>query len=317
LGVDWEPDPVSGFYRINKIYPGQNWREKLRSPLTEPGVDVKEGEYVVAVDGRVLQHPTNPYSLFENTVGRTVRLKVNSKPSLDGAREVTVRPIESEYQLRYRYWVEENRRKVDEATGGRVGYIFIPDMGGGGLNEFSESFFPQVKKEALIVDVRYNGGGFVSEMILERLRREVVGMGCTRNAGDYTYPGGALYGHMVCIANQYSASDGDNFPYFFREYGLGPIIGRRTWGGVVGIRGFPPLLGGGYITVPEYAPFGMDGRWIMENYGVDPDIELDNFPDQVVLGRDPQLEKAIEVIMRKIEEEPKKLPERPPYPVRD
>lgn len=317
LGIDWEPDPVSGFYRINKIYPGQNWREKLRSPLTEPGVDVKEGEYVVAVDGRVLQRPTNPYSLLENTVGRTVTLKVNSKPSLDGAREVTVRPIESEYQLRYRYWVEENRRKVEEATGGRVGYIFIPDMGGGGLNEFSESFFPQVKKEGLIVDVRYNGGGFVSEMILERLRREVVGMGCTRNAGDYTYPGGALYGHMVCIANQYSASDGDNFPYFFREYGLGPIIGRRTWGGVVGIRGFPPLLGGGYITVPEYAPFGMDGEWIMENYGVDPDIELDNLPDQVVLGRDPQLEKAIEVIMKKLEEEPKKLPERPPYPVRD
>jgi tricorn protease len=317
LGIDWEVDAASGFYRIKKIYPGQNWKEDLRSPLTEPGVDVEEGDYVVAVDDRVLRHPTNPYSLFENTVGRTVTLKVNSKPSLDGAREVTVRPIESEYQLRYRYWVEENRRKVDEATGGRVGYIFIPDMGGGGLNEFSESFFPQIKKEGLIVDVRYNGGGFVSEMILERLRREVVGMGCARNAGDYTYPGGALYGHMVCIANQYSASDGDNFPYFFREYGLGPVIGRRTWGGVVGIRGFPSLLGGGYATVPEFAAFGMDGQWIMENHGVDPDIEVDNLPDQVVLGRDPQLEKAIEVIMRKLKEEPKKLPERPPYPVRD
>ena len=317
LGIDWEADTLSKFYRIKKIYPGQNWKEKLRSPLTEPGVDVGEGEYIVAVDNKVLQYPTNPYSLFENTMGKTVTLKVNSKPSLEGAREVTVKPIESEYRLRYRYWVESNRRKVEEATDGRVGYIFIPDMGGGGLNEFSESFFPQIKKEGLIVDVRYNGGGFVSEMILERLRREVVGMGCSRNAADHTHPGGALHGHMVCIANQYSASDGDFFPYFFREYGLGPIIGRRTWGGVVGIRGFPPLLGGGYVTVPEFAPFSMKGEWIMENYGVDPDIEVDNLPDQVISGRDPQLEKAIEMIMKKLEEEPKKLPERPPYPVRE
>ncbi len=317
LGIDWEADTLSKFYRIKKIYPGQNWKENLRSPLTEPGVDVEEGEYIVAVDNKVLRYPANPYSLFENTVGKTVILKVNSKPSLEGAREVVVKPIKSEYRLRYRYWVESNRRKVEEATSGRVGYIFIPDMGGGGLNEFAESFFPQIKKEGLIIDVRYNGGGFVSEMILERLRREVVGMGCSRNASDWTHPGGALHGHMVCIANQYSASDGDNFPYFFREYGLGPIIGRRTWGGVVGYRDFPRLVDGGYITVPEFAPFSMKGEWIMENYGVDPDIELDNLPDQVILGRDPQLEKAIEVILKKLEEEPKKLPERPAYPVRD
>jgi len=317
LGIDWEPDTVSKFYRIKKIYPGQNWKENLRSPLTEPGVDVEEGEYIVAVDNKILQYPTNPYSLFENTVGKTVTLKVNSKPSLEDAREVTVKPIESEYRLRYRHWVETNRRKVEKATNGRVGYIFIPNMGGGGLNEFAESFFPQIKKEGLIIDVRYNGGGFVSEMILERLSREVVGMGCSRNAGDYTYPEMTLHGHMVCIANRCSASDGDNFPYFFREFGLGPIIGKRTWGGVVGIRGFTPLVDGGYVTVPEFAPFSMKGEWIMENYGVDPDIELDNLPDQVISGRDPQLEKAIEVIMQKLKEEPKKLPERPPYPVRD
>jgi tricorn protease len=316
LGIDWEPDKVSGFYRIKKIYPGKNWRENLRSPLTEPGVEVKEGEYIVAVNGKTLKSPTNPYSLFENTVGKTVMLKVNSKPSLKDAREVTVKPIGSEYRLRYRYWVESNRRKVEEATNGKVGYIFIPDMGGGGLNEFAESFFPQIRKQGLIVDVRYNGGGFVSEMILERLRRKVVGMGCSRNAADYPHPGGTLYGHMVCIANQYSASDGDNFPYYFREYGLGPVIGRRTWGGVVGIRGFPPLLGGGYVTAPEFAPFSMEGEWIMENYGVDPDIEVDNLPNQVISGRDPQLEKAIEVIVRKLEEDPRELPERPPYPFR-
>lgn len=316
LGIDWKADTVSGFYRVGKIYPGQNWKEDLRSPLTEPGVNVKEGEYMVAVDGKLLRYPTNPYSLFENTVGKTVALTVNSKPSAEGGREVVVKPIASEYELRYKNWVEGNRMKVDQATEGRVGYIYIPDMGGGGLNEFAESFFPQVKKEGLIVDVRYNGGGFVSEMILERLRREVIGMGCSRNTADYTHPDVAIYGPMVCIANQYSASDGDNFPYFFREYGLGPVIGRRTWGGVVGIRGFPPLLGGGYVTVPEFAPFSLQGQWIMENHGVDPDIEVDNLPDQVILGRDPQLEKAIEIVMKKLEEEPKKLPQRPPYPIR-
>jgi tricorn protease len=316
LGIDWEPDTVSGFYRIKKIYPGQNWNENLRSPLTEPGVEVKEGEYILAVDNKVLRYPTEPYSLFENTVGRTVILKVNVKPSLDGAREVTVKPIENEYELRYRFWVENNRQKVDQATNGRVGYIYIPDMGGGGLNEFAESFFPQLKKDGLIVDVRYNGGGFVSQMILERLRRVVMGMGCSRNGADYTYPEGALFGPKVCLINQYSASDGDFFPYYFKQYGLGPLIGRRTWGGVVGIRGFPPLVDGGYVTAPEFAPFNLQGKWVMENHGVDPDIEIDNLPDQVVSGHDPQLEKAIEVIMKQLEEHPQKLPERPAYPVK-
>jgi tricorn protease len=316
LGVDWELDTLSGFYRVQKIYPGKNWEENLRSPLTEPGVEVKEGEYIVAVDNKTLQYPTNPYSLFENTVGKTVTLKVNSKPSLEGAREVEVKPIASESDLRANYWVETNRRKVEEATNGKVGYIFIPDMGGEGLNEFAKAFFPQIRKEGLIIDVRYNGGGFVSEMILERLRRVLAGMSSSRNAGDYTYPGGVFYGHMVCIMNEYSASDGDYFPYYFRKYGLGPLIGKRTWGGVVGTS-FTPLVDNGYITVPGSAAFGLEGEWIVENHGVDPDIEVDNLPNMVIQGHDPQLEKAIEVILEKIEEEPRKLPERPPYPIRE
>jgi len=317
LGVDWDLDTLSGFYRVKKIYPGKNWEENLRSPLTEPGVEVKEGEYIIAVDNKTLQYPTNPYSLFENTVGKTVTLKVNSKPSLDDTREVEVKPIASEYDLRSNYWVETNRRKVEEATNGRVGYIFIPDMGGEGLNEFAKAFFPQIRKEGLIIDVRYDGGGFVSEMILERLRRVLAGMSSSRNAGDYTHPGGVFYGHMVCIMNEYSASDGDYFPYYFRKYGLGTLIGKRTWGGVVGIRDFTPLVDNGYITAPEFATFGLEGEWIIENHGVDPDIEVDNLPNLAIQGHDPQLEKAIEVIMKKIEEEPKKLPERPPYPIRE
>jgi tricorn protease len=316
LGIDWELDTLSGYYRIKKIYPGKNWEENLRSPLTEPGVDVKEGEYILAVDDKPLQYPTNPYSLFENTVGKTVTLKVNGKPSFDGVKEVEVKPIANEYDLRSNYWVESNRQKVEQATNGRVGYIFIPDMGGEGLNEFAKAFFPQIRKEGLIIDVRYNGGGFVSQMILERLRRVLAGMSSSRNAGDYTYPGETFYGHMLCITNGYSASDGDYFPYYFRKYGLGPLIGKRTWGGVVGIRDFTPLLDHGYITVPEFAAFGLEGEWVIEDHGVDPDIEVDNFPNLVIQGHDPQLEKAIEVIMKKIEEEPRKLPERPPYPIR-
>lgn len=316
LGVDWELDKKTGFYKIKKVYSGENWREDYRSPLTEPGVDVKEGEYVIFVDGKVLQYPTNPYSLFENTCDRIVTLKINSKPSFKNSREVEVKPVESEFGLRYLNWVESNRRKVKQKTDARVGYIYFPDMSGEGLNEFVKSFFAQIKKEGLIIDIRYNGGGFVSGMILERLRRVLVGMSSSRNASDYPYPGGVFHGHLVCIANGYSASDGDYFPYYFRQYKLGQIIGQRTWGGAVGIRDFRRLIDNGYITVPEFAPFSLQSEWTMENRGVKPDIEVDNFPDLVIEGKDPQLEKAIEVIMRKIEEEPKKLPQRPPYPIR-
>ncbi len=314
LGIDWEADSASGYYRIKKILKGENWKEDLRSPLTEPGIEVNAGEYIVAVDGEPLTISVSPYSLFINKADKLVTLSVNSRPSLKGAREVTVKPIANESELRYFNWVEENRQKVDKATDGKVGYVHIPDMGGNGLNWFTKQYFPQINKEGLIIDVRYNGGGFVSEMILERLRRIVVGMGSSRNAADYTYPGAAFNGHMVCLINEYSASDGDIFPYFFREYGLGPVIGKRTWGGVVGIRGFRPLVDGGYITCPEFAAFSMESKWIMENHGVDPDIEVDNLPKLVLQGKDPQLEKGIEVVLQKIKEEPKKLPKRPEYP---
>jgi tricorn protease len=316
LGVDWEPDTISGFYKIKKILPGENWKEDLRSPLTEPGVEVKEGEYLIAVDGQLLQYPANPYAPFENKVGKTVTLKINSQPSLEGAREIEVKPVRSEYNLRQFNWVKTNREKVGKATNRKVGYIYLPDMGGEGLNEFAKAFFAQVDKEGLIIDVRYNGGGFVSQMILERLRRVLKGLAASRGPLNWTYPDRVFHGHMVCLTNSYSASDGDYFPYFFREYGLGPIVGQRTWGGVVGFDDVGDLVDKGYIIAPQTAPFGLEGGWIMENYGVDPDIEVDNRPDLVVQGKDPQLEKAIEIIMKKIQEEPKKLPERPTYPVK-
>jgi tricorn protease len=312
LGVDFGADSGSGLYRFKKIYPGENWDNALRSPLTEPGVSVKQGEYLLSVNGQPLRVPQNPYELFENTVGENVTLMVNSKPSDDGARKVTVKPIGSEYRLRELDWIATNRHKVEEATKGRVGYVYLPDMGAEGLNEFVKQYFPQIRKEGIIFDVRYNGGGFVDQLIFERLRRVLAGMGAARNFESGTEPPNVFYGAMSCITNEYAASDGDFFTYFFKVYKLGPVIGMRTWGGVRGIRGEIPLMDGGYVTRPEFSLYGLDSHWVIENRGVEPDIVVDNTPDKVMAGHDPQLERAIEYVMKEIEEPPKKLPPRPP-----
>ncbi|MGA8102043.1 MAG: S41 family peptidase, partial [Candidatus Acidiferrales bacterium] len=312
LGVDFELDSANGLYRFKKIYPGENWDGALRSPLTEPGVNVKEGEYLIAVNGRALRSPQDPYELFSDTVGENVTLRVNSKPSEDGSRTVTVKPIASEARLRELDWIATNRHKVDLATGGRVGYVYIPNMGGPGLDEFVKQYFPQIRKEGMILDVRYNGGGFVDPLIFERLRRILIGMDAARNFNNTTEPQVVFNGSQVCITNEYAASDGDIFTYLFKAYKLGPVIGMRTWGGVRGIRGEIPLLDGGYVTRPEFAAYGLDSRWVVENHGVQPDIVVDNTPDQVMNGHDPQLEKAIEVVLKDMQEHPKTLPARPP-----
>ena len=316
LGATFEATD-SGFYRIKQIYAGENWHENYRSPLTEPGVDVDEGDYIIAVDGAPLKTSQNPYSLFVNKVDRTVELTVSNEPSEDGARKATVKPIKDEWPLRYYNWVKKNRDYVTEKTGGRVGYVHIPDMGAPGLSEFVKWYYAQLDKEGLIVDVRFNGGGFVSEMILERLRRIVVGMGHARNFTPGTYPEAAFVGPKVCLTNKYAASDGDIVSYFWKEYKLGPLVGTRTWGGVVGIRGKPPLIDGGYAFVPEFGMFSMDREWIMENYGVDPDIVLDNLPKDIIAGKDPQLDKGIELVLKAMEEQRTKRPESPDeYPIR-
>jgi tricorn protease len=312
LGVDFELDSASGLYRFKKIYAGENWNPQTRSPLTEPGVNVHEGEYLLAVNGRALRAPQNPYELFVNTANETTAITVNSKPDAEGARTIPVKPIADEDHLRELNMVESNRKKVDAATHGRVGYIYIPDMGDAGLNAFVKQFFPQIRKEGLIIDVRYNGGGFVDQLIFERLRRVLVGMGAARNFESATTPPVVFHGYMAAITNQYAASDGDIFSEFFKVYKLGPLIGERTWGGVRGIRGEIPLIDGGYITRPEFADYGLDSKWVVENHGVAPDIEVDNRPDDVVRGKDAQLDRAIQEVMKKIEADPKKLPPRPP-----
>ncbi len=312
LGVDFEADASSGVYRFKKIYAGENWDPQTRSPLTEPGVTVKEGDYLIAVNGRPLRTPQSPYELFTNTVNENVTLTVNSKPSEEGSHTVQVKPIADEHNLRELAWVEGNRRKVDAASNGRIGYVYLPDMGGEGLNEFVKQYFPQIRKEGMIIDVRYNGGGFVDQLIFARLRRVLAGMGSTRNWESNTVPPVVFNGAMACLTNHYAASDGDIFSYYFKYYKLGPLIGERTWGGVRGIRGQIPLMDGGYITRPEAARYGLDSKWVVENRGVQPDIVVENRPDLVVKGQDPQLEKAIDVVMKEIQANPKKLPPRPP-----
>jgi tricorn protease len=312
LGADYEVDAASGIYRIKKIFSGENWDARTRSPLTEPGVNVKEGDYLIAINGRALRAPQTPDELLTNTANEVVTLTVNSKPAADGARKVVVKPIGDEYTLRELNMVETNRKKVDAASGGRIGYVYLQNMGDAGLNEFVKQYFPQIRKEGIIFDVRYNGGGFVDELIFERLRRVLAGMGSARNFEPGTRPTNVFYGYMACVTNHYAASDGDIFSYMFKQYKLGPLIGERTWGGVRGIRGEIPLMDGGYITRPEFSIYGLDSKWVVENRGVQPDVVVDNPPDLVLKGQDPQLEKAVEMLMEEIKANPKKLPARPP-----
>jgi tricorn protease len=312
LGVDFGLDATSGRYFFAKIYPGDNSREAYHSPLTEPGVNVKEGDFLLAVDGQELRAPANPYASFVDTLGRTVTLTVASDPAGKDRRDVVVRPIENELDLREKAWIDHNRAVVDRASGGKIGYLYLSDMDEKGMEQFVRQFYAQIRKEGLIVDVRWNGGGFIDQILLERLRRVLVGMETNREGVPFPIPGQVLHGYMACLINHYSASDGDIFPYYFRKYGLGPLIGTRTWGGVRGIRGYWPLADGGYVTIPEASIYGLDSEWVIENQGVQPDVEVDDLPGDVMAGEDAQLDTAIQTLLEKIKSHPMTLPARPP-----
>jgi len=293
-GARFELDEQSGRYRIARILEGHNEEERYRAPLTEIGVDVSEGDYVLAIDGEELRGNDNPYRLLQHKSG-PVTLTVNDSPGSEGAREVTYRPISGEASLFYLDWVEGNRRKVEEATGGRVGYLHVPDMGANGIYEFIKWFYGQVRKEGLIIDVRGNGGGNVSSMLIERLRRELLATGFARGNEDATtYPQVVFHGHMVGLMNETSASDGDIFPAMFKQAGLGPLIGKRSWGGVIGITNYGPLIDGGQVNVPQFGFADTEGNWVIEGYGVEPDIVVENDPGSVIEGNDPQLERGID-----------------------
>jgi len=317
-GARFALDPASGRYRIASILRGDNAERQYRSPLTEVGVDARVGDYVMAIDGEDLKAPDNPYRLLRYKADRPVTLTLNTRPVMEGARQVTYRPITSETELVYYDWVADNRHRVDSMTQGRVGYLHLPDMGADGINEFVKWFYPQVRKEGLIVDDRSNGGGNISAMVIERLSRRLLAAGFSRNS-EYTstYPDGpTFYGSMVALLNETSASDGDIFPAMFRQAGLGPLIGKRSWGGVIGITDHGPLIDGGNVNVPEFGFESIDGQLVIEGHGVDPDIEVENDPVSVINGRDPQLERGVAEILRMIQEHPRHLPPKPAPPVK-
>ncbi len=296
----------NGFFRINEILEGANWSEELRSPLTEVGLDVRAGDYIIAVNGQSTEDMDDIYASLVNTAGKTVKLTINSQASWDGARHELVKPIADESQLYYYNWVHGNIDKVNEATDGQIGYLHIPDMGVGGLNIFNRYYYPQLKnKKGLIIDDRGNGGGFVSRIVVEKLQRELSFVFSSRRGvedGD-PVPGGTVYGPKVLLINFASASDGDLFPYQFKKHKLGTTIGTRTWGGVVGIRGSLPFIDGGDLRRPESGSYSAtESEWIVENHGVEPDIVLDNDPAKEYDGEDEQLNKAIEVIMGQLDQ---------------
>lgn len=315
LGAQLEKDDDSGYFRITRILRGQNWDSNRRSPLTEIGVDVNEGDYIIEIDGEPTDEMANIYKALVDKADKQVTLRVNSEPREQGSRETVVVPVDDEHELYYYNWVQDNIDYVNEQTDGRVGYIHIPDMGPGGLNEFVRNYYPQLRREGLIIDVRSNGGGNVSPMIIERLRREIAMFTVARNTSVNIDPSGMHLGPKVALADEFSASDGDIFAYRFKHHNIGPVIGKRTWGGVVGIRSPLPFLDGGFLNRPEFSRFDVDAEeWVMEGVGVPPDIFVDNHPGKAYEGIDQQLDRAIEEVLQKLEEDPVHIPDPPPYP---
>ncbi|HKI12613.1 MAG TPA: PDZ domain-containing protein [Candidatus Acidoferrum sp.] len=314
LGADYSVE--NGRYRFARVYNGENWNPKLRAPLTQPGVNVKAGEYLLAVNGRDVRAPNDVYSFFEETAGKQVVLKVGPKPDGSGSRDVTVVPVDNEAALRNYAWIEANRRKVDELTGGRVAYVYLPDTYAGGYTNFNRYYFAQVGKEAAIIDERYNGGGDIADYIIDYLRRPLLSYWTMREGQDITTPIEAIFGPKVMIINEMAGSGGDALPWMFRKTGIGPLVGKRTWGGLVGHYTNPrDLLDDGFAGTPNLAFYTTNGTWDVENHGVPPDIEVEYEPKAVRAGHDPQLEKAVEVVMDLLKKNPPPpAPQHPPYP---
>ena len=312
LGADYSLE--NNRYRIAKVYNGENWNPGNQAPLTQPGVNVKAGEYILAVNGRDLHASDNIYSFFEETAGKQVLLKVGANPDGKDSREVTVVPVESEENLRHLAWIESNRRHVDEATGGRVAYVHVPNTAGAGYTSFNRYFYSQVGKDGAIIDERFNEGGQLADYIIDHLKRPLLSKVVTREGHDWSSPSEAIYGPKVMIINEMSGSGGDALPWYFRKSAVGPLVGKRTWGGLVGIGGYPELIDGGRVTAPRAAIYGLNGDWEVENHGVPPDVEVELDPAAWRQGHDAQLDKAIEVELQLLKEHP--LPEikRPQYP---
>ena len=312
LGADYEI--VNGRYRLKKIYGGLNWNPNLRSPLTEPGVNARVGDYLLSVNGQEVTATDNLYRFFENTAGKIVELTIGPNPDVSGSRVVKVVPVNNEFVLRNRDWVEGNLKKVTEATQGRVAYVYVPNTAQEGHDYFKRYFFPQANRQAIIVDERFNGGGQLADYYIELLTRPYQASWHTRYGSDFKSPSASIQGPKVMLIDETAGSGGDMLPWMFHKFGVGTLVGKRTWGGLVGILGYPVLMDGGMVTAPNVGIWTKDG-FVVENVGVAPDIEVEQTPAEVIKGHDPQLEKAIQVALQQLSEHPQTAPVRPPFPV--
>jgi tricorn protease len=316
LGVELTADEKAGRYLISKIFQGENWNNSTRSPLTEQGINVKEGQYLISLNGFDVTLKDNPYRFLENTVGKTIPIKVNSEPSAEGAKEFQIKPIASELSLFYLDWVKTRRAMVDKLSGGRIGYFHVPDTSVSGNRELYKGFYAFRNKDALIIDERYNGGGFIPDVMVGLLSRTIVSYWGRRGLIPNQTPGVAHVGPKAMLINHYAASGGDAFPYYFRKLNLGTLIGTTTWGGLVGMSGNARLVDGGYLAVPTFGIISTEGEWAVEGLGIPPDVEVWDRPELVAKGQDPSLEKAVEVLLKELAENPPKKVKKPGEPDR-
>ena len=312
LGADYSIE--NNRYRFARIYNGENWNPQLRAPLTQPGVNVKVGEYLLAVNGREVRAGDSVYSFFEQTAGKSVVIRVGPNPDGTNSRQVTVVPVANEGGLRNLAWIEGNRRKVDALSSGRLAYVYLPDTALAGYTNFNRYYFSQINKEGAVIDERFNGGGTAADYIIDYMRRPLMNMWTTREGKDFTTPVGSIYGPKAMIINEFAGSGGDMMPWLFRQAKVGPLVGKRTWGGLVGIYDYPTLIDGGSVTAPRVAFYNLNGEWDVENYGTPPDIEVELDPQAWRAGHDPQLEKAVEVVMEALKKNPLQKPRKPAYP---
>ena len=312
LGADFKIE--NGRYRFAKIYQGENWNPELRAPLTEPGVNVKQGDYLLEVAGRELKAWDNLFSFFQATAGKSVVIKVGSDPGGKGARTATVVPIDNETNLRNRAWIDANRRKVEELGGGRVAYVYLPDTAVGGYTYFNRYYYAQISAQGAVLDERFNRGGQAADYIIDNLRKPLMNYWFTREGHPFTTPVGSIFGPKVMVTNMYAGSGGDALPWYFRHEKIGPLVGTRTWGGLVGIYDYPPLMDGGSVTAPRVAFYNPQGEWEVENVGVQPDYEVPFDPAAWRLGRDPQLEKAVDLVLDQLKKSPPSFIDHQPFP---
>ena len=310
LGADYTVS--DGKFRFAKIYNGENWNPQLRAPLTQPGVNVHVGDYLLAVNGKPVTADREVYAGFQETAGKQTTITVGPSANGSGSRDVVVVPLASERGLRYLAWIEDNRRMVDRLSGGKLGYVHLPDTEYGGFTSFNRYFFAQVGKQGIVLDERYNHGGQIADYVIDVLSRKATGVIKGRDGVTYTDPPLAIYGPKVMVINQYAGSGGDALPWLFRKANLGPLVGVRTWGGLVGIGGYPVLMDGGSVMAPRVAIGGLHGQWEVEGHGIPPDIEVQQDPKLVREGHDPQLEAAVNAALRSLSEHPVPAYQAPP-----